>query len=228
MDGNTLRCSVLNGLNHVVLKLQLSLISVREWGYNSSSISLSLNGWGVRCMKGGFDWGELAASKSNRHKKTKLLVHSSSALDWLLIIIIGRRDRSVRIATAYGLYGRGSTPNRARDFSLLHCGQTGFEGHLALYPMGTRGCFPGGKPGGAWSWPFAFIWIRGQQCWSYNFTLLYAFMTWRLIKNMGNFTFIYFYYSYRDIWKESKTRRREVPAIEMSDLFDKHKVHNRH
>jgi hypothetical protein len=35
--------------------------------------------------------------------------------------------------------------------------QTGSGAHLASYPMGTRGSFPGGKAAGAWSWPLTSI-----------------------------------------------------------------------
>jgi hypothetical protein len=37
--------------------------------------------------------------------------------------------------------------------------------------MGT-----GGKAAWAWSWPLAFIYCRGQECWSYTSTPLYVFM----------------------------------------------------
>jgi hypothetical protein len=41
----------------------------------------------------------------------------------------------------YGLDDRGSIP----DFSSSPCVQTGSGAHLASYPMGTGGPFPGGK-----------------------------------------------------------------------------------
>lgn len=107
---------------------------------------------------------------------------------------------------------------RTRHFSLLHCGQSGFEAHPTLYSMGTRDCFLGGKPAGEWSWPFAFIYSRDQECWSYTFTLLYALIAWRLIKNMENLTIILYYYSHRDIWKESRAPRRELHAESLVTL----------
>jgi hypothetical protein len=66
------------------------------------------------------------------------------------------RDSSVGIALGYGLDDRGS---RVRflagtgNFSLHHRVQNGSGAHPACYPMRTRGCFPGGKAAGAWSWP---------------------------------------------------------------------------
>jgi hypothetical protein len=43
------------------------------------------------------------------------------------------------------------------NFSLLHRVQTGSVAHPASYPMGKRGSLPGGKAGGAWSWPLTSI-----------------------------------------------------------------------
>jgi hypothetical protein len=40
-------------------------------------------------------------------------------------------------------------PIGARNFSAHHRVQTGSGAHLASYPMGTRGSFPGGKAAGA-------------------------------------------------------------------------------
>jgi len=40
----------------------------------------------------------------------------------------------------------------AGNFSLHRRVQTGSGAYLASYPMGNRGCFPGGKAAGAWSW----------------------------------------------------------------------------
>jgi hypothetical protein len=59
------------------------------------------------------------------------------------------RDSSVGTETGYGLEGRFRFPVGARDFSLLHCIQTGSWAHLASYSMGTRGAFNGGKAAGA-------------------------------------------------------------------------------
>jgi hypothetical protein len=43
---------------------------------------------------------------------------------------------------------------QGQEFSPLHVVQTGSKAHLASYPMGNWGSFPGGKAAGAWSWPF--------------------------------------------------------------------------
>jgi hypothetical protein len=45
----------------------------------------------------------------------------------------------------YGLYDRGSYPERAEDFSSSPCVQTGSGTRPASYTMGTGGPFPGGK-----------------------------------------------------------------------------------
>jgi hypothetical protein len=57
------------------------------------------------------------------------------------------RDTAVVIATAYGLDDRGVEfeSRWGQGFSLLHIVQTGSGAHLASYPMGTGGSFPGGK-----------------------------------------------------------------------------------
>jgi hypothetical protein len=52
----------------------------------------------------------------------------------------------------YGLDDRGSRarfPAGAENFSLHHRVQNGSGAHLASYPIGTRGSFPGGKAAGA-------------------------------------------------------------------------------
>jgi hypothetical protein len=62
------------------------------------------------------------------------------------------RDSSVGIALGYGLDDRGSRvrfPAGAGNFSLHHRGDNGSGAHLASYPLGTRGSFPGGKAVGA-------------------------------------------------------------------------------
>jgi len=48
-------------------------------------------------------------------------------------------------------------------FSLHHQVQNGSGTHPASYPMGTRGSFPGSKASEGWSWPFTFIYCRGQE-----------------------------------------------------------------
>jgi hypothetical protein len=70
------------------------------------------------------------------------------------------RNSSVGIALGYGLDDRGFRvrfPAEAVNFSLHHRVQNGSGAHLAPYPMGTGGCFPGGKAPGAWSWRFTSI-----------------------------------------------------------------------
>jgi len=47
--------------------------------------------------------------------------------------------------------------------------------------MGTRGSFPGSKAAGAWSWPLASNYCRGQRMrWVIPQLLQYAFMEWCL------------------------------------------------
>jgi hypothetical protein len=60
-------------------------------------------------------------------------------------------DSSVGTALGYGLDDRGSRvrlPAGAWNISLHHRVQNGSGAHLAPYPMGTRGSFPGGKAAG--------------------------------------------------------------------------------
>jgi hypothetical protein len=61
------------------------------------------------------------------------------------------RDSSLGIALGYGLDDRGSGvrfPAGVGNFSFHHSVQNGSGAHLASYPMGTRGSFPGGKAAG--------------------------------------------------------------------------------
>jgi hypothetical protein len=61
-------------------------------------------------------------------------------------------DISVGIALGYGLDDRSSRvrfPAGAGNFSKNHRVQNGSGVHPASCPMGTRGCFPGGKAAGA-------------------------------------------------------------------------------
>jgi hypothetical protein len=56
-------------------------------------------------------------------------------------------EANIAIPPGYRLYYRGPSvrfPAGAGNFSLQHRIQTGSEAHLASYPMGTRGSFPGG------------------------------------------------------------------------------------
>jgi hypothetical protein len=58
------------------------------------------------------------------------------------------RDRSVGIATGYGLDDQGGREFETRwgqKCSLLHIVQTGSEVHPTSYKMGTAGSFPGLK-----------------------------------------------------------------------------------
>jgi hypothetical protein len=57
---------------------------------------------------------------------------------------MSNRDRSVGLATDYGLDGPVSIIGSAK-FSLLHSIQTDFGAHPASYPIGTGDCFLGGK-----------------------------------------------------------------------------------
>jgi hypothetical protein len=64
------------------------------------------------------------------------------------IIITESRHSSVSVALGYGLDNRGSRvrfPAGARNFSLHHRVQNDSGAHLASYPMGTKGSFPGCK-----------------------------------------------------------------------------------
>jgi hypothetical protein len=66
-------------------------------------------------------------------------------------VLLKSRDSSVGIALGYRLDDRGSRvrfPAEAGNFS-LHRVQNGSAAHPASYPMGTRGCFPGGNAAGA-------------------------------------------------------------------------------
>jgi hypothetical protein len=70
------------------------------------------------------------------------------------------RDSSVGIARDYELDDRGSRvrfPAGVGNFSLHHRVQNCSGAHPASYPMGTRGCFPGGKAAGTWSWSLTSI-----------------------------------------------------------------------
>jgi hypothetical protein len=62
------------------------------------------------------------------------------------------RDRSVGIATGYGLDDRMigvRFPAGSGSFSFRRRVQTVSGAHPASYPMGTRSSFPGGKAAGA-------------------------------------------------------------------------------
>jgi hypothetical protein len=64
----------------------------------------------------------------------------------------GSYESSVGIVLDYRLDDWGSRVQflaGAGNFSLHHCIQNVSGAHPALYPMGTRGSFPGGKSAGA-------------------------------------------------------------------------------
>jgi hypothetical protein len=70
------------------------------------------------------------------------------------------RDSSVGTALGYGLDDRDSRvrfPTGAGNFSLHHRVQNGSGAHPAIYSMGTRGSYPGGKAAGAWIWQLTSI-----------------------------------------------------------------------
>jgi hypothetical protein len=67
-------------------------------------------------------------------------------------ILSKSRGSSVGIALAYGLDDRCfrvGFPAGTGKFSLHHRIQNGSEAHLASYPIGTTGSFPGGKAAGS-------------------------------------------------------------------------------
>jgi hypothetical protein len=88
-------------------------------------------------------------------------------------------------------------PAGAGNFSLHHCVQKGSGAHLASYPMGTRGSFPGRKAAGSWSWPLTSS-AEVTNAWSYTSTPQYVFMSWCLVKHRDNFTFTFYlvFFSY--------------------------------
>jgi hypothetical protein len=83
-------------------------------------------------------------------------------------------------------------PAGAGNFSLHHRVQTGSGSHPASYPMGTGAVSLGIKRPGRkvdHSPPSS---AEVKNAWSYTSTLQYVFMTWCLIKNRDNFTFIFY------------------------------------
>jgi hypothetical protein len=95
------------------------------------------------------------------------------------------RDSSVGIALGYGLNDRSSRvrfPAGAGNFSLHHLVQNGTGAHTASYPMGTRGCSPGGKADH--SSPSS---AEVNNGWSYTSTPQYVLMAWRLVKHKDKF-----------------------------------------
>jgi hypothetical protein len=96
-----------------------------------------------------------------------------------LIVIEGSRDRSVGIATDYGLDERGggsSSPGRVKKCSLPHIVQTGSAVHPTSYKIGTVGSFPGVKrqgPEADYSPPTS---AEVKKMWIYTSTPPYVFM----------------------------------------------------
>jgi hypothetical protein len=102
------------------------------------------------------------------------------------------RDSSVGIATGYWLddwmigirFLKG-----AGNFSLRHHVHTDSGAHPASYPMGIGVSSPGGKAAGAWGWPLASIYSRGQRMRGAILSLPnYIFMAWCLVKHRESFT----------------------------------------
>jgi hypothetical protein len=57
-------------------------------------------------------------------------------------------ESSVGIDVGHGLDGQGLIPGSGKHLSLLHSVQADYGVHPASYPIGTGGCFPGGKAAG--------------------------------------------------------------------------------
>jgi hypothetical protein len=69
---------------------------------------------------------------------------SSSVVFRMMLCYIWIRDSSVNMVTRLRAAGF-RFPAGTGNFSLHHRVQTGSGAHLASYPMGTGGSFPGGK-----------------------------------------------------------------------------------
>jgi hypothetical protein len=130
-----------------------------------------------------------------------LVVLPSEKLNFIDIPLIGKsRDSSVGIALGYGLDRRGSRvrfPAGSGNFSLHHHVRNGSGAHPVFYAVGTRGCFPGCRAAGAWSWPLTSIYCRGQRMrGAISLLPQYVFMAWCSItkKHKDNFlSYIYLY-----------------------------------
>jgi hypothetical protein len=72
-------------------------------------------------------------------------------------------DRSVGIATGYGLYGLGSIPGVERFFCFPQ-GPDRLWGPLRLLSKGYRGRFPSDKAAGALSLSIISIYCRSREC----------------------------------------------------------------
>jgi hypothetical protein len=75
-------------------------------------------------------------------------------------------------------------PAGAANFSLRRHIQSGSGTHLASYPMGTGGSFPGGKAA-----TDLHIVLRSKNAWSYTSTPQNVFRAWCLVKHR-DFTFL--------------------------------------
>jgi hypothetical protein len=93
------------------------------------------------------------------HKSASCMQYAESIADRLCpyisliteaVHISNSRNSSVGIATGWTAGVR--FPVEAKDFSLLHSGQTGSGAHPASHPLDTGDSFPGGKAEGPWSW----------------------------------------------------------------------------
>jgi hypothetical protein len=85
--------------------------------------------------------------------------------------------------------------------------------------MGSRGSFPGGKAAGAWSWPLAFIYCRGQRM-SVAIPPLpqYAFMAWCLVKAQGQLYFTLLVTTWRATVFIFLTENWNVPGSQLKFL----------
>jgi hypothetical protein len=76
------------------------------------------------------------------------MAEMGNAYNMFEVLLDNMKDSSVGIALGYGLNDRCSRVRfsaKAGDFSLHHCVQNGSGVHPASYPMGTSGCFAGGR-----------------------------------------------------------------------------------
>jgi hypothetical protein len=78
--------------------------------------------------------------------KTKAMMYQKDFRYCIYLFYV--TDRSVEIATGYGLDGRDLIPGGGKRFSLHYSVQNGLGAHPASYPICTEGSFPGGKVAG--------------------------------------------------------------------------------
>jgi hypothetical protein len=79
---------------------------------------------------------------------------------------------------------------------LHHRVQTGSGAHPASYSMGNGSSFPGGKTAGSEADHSPPSSAEVKNAWIYTSTPQYIFISWRLIKLRGNFTFKFTSISY--------------------------------